>query len=101
MGDPDTPKLLHSIRELPKDAQTISQETGVPLSSVYRKLATLRNVGLAFVKSFKITPEGKRQDMYISGVIEVRIGMGGAQIEVELFPTHENAERIWFELFKS
>ena len=101
MGDPDTAQLLHVIRSDAKDAQTISTETGVPLSSVYRKIAMLKMAGLIFMSSFRMTPEGKRQDMFLSAVADVKIGFLGDQIEVELIPTQQNAARIWFELFKS
>ena len=101
MGDVDTPRLLHTISGVPKDAQAISDAAGIPLSSVYRKLATLRSVGLAMVKSFEITPEGKRQDLFVSAVTEVRIRVDGDEVELELIPTKESADRIWFDLFKS
>ena len=101
IGDPESTKILHSIRTTPKDAQVISNEIGIPLSSVYRKLANLRSSGLAIISSFRTTPEGKRQDLLVSAVNEVRILMVGEHIEVDLVPTQENATRIWFELFKS
>lgn len=99
LGDPDSPKILHGIRLVPKNAQTISMETGVPLSSIYRKLSLLRSAGLTIVKSFEITAEGKRQDLFLSAVSEVRIGVSGEQIHLELIPTEESASRIWFKLF--
>ena len=99
IGDPDSPKILHSIRSLPKNAQSISEETGIPLSSAYRKLATLRGAGLAYVKSFEVTLEGKRQELYMASVLEVRIGIMGDQLEIELVPTNESVTRLWFKLF--
>ena len=99
MGDADSPRILHAIRGVPKNAQEISGETGIPLSSIYRKLAILKNAGLAYVKSFEITQEGKRQDLFVAAVTEVRINMNGERVELELIPTHENAERLWFRLF--
>ena len=99
MGDPDSPRILHRIRDEPKTAQRISNETGVPLSSIYRKLAALRSAGLAMVKSFEITEEGKRQDVFVSAVTEVRIAVSQDQIQIELVPTEESASRIWFKLF--
>jgi DNA-binding transcriptional ArsR family regulator len=101
MGDPECATLLHSIRETPKDAQALSRETGIPLSSVYRKLANLKEAGLIITSSIRLTPEGKRQDLLISAVTEVRISFVGNDVEVDLIPTRENASRIWFELFKS
>lgn len=99
LGDPDSPKILQSIRSSPKRAQAISDEIGVPLSSVYRKLSLLKSAGLAFVESFEITPEGKRQDLYLSAITELRISVSGEQTEIELIPTSESARRMWFKLF--
>jgi len=101
MGDSESVSLLHAIRGSPKDAQTISNETGVPLSTVYRKLASLKAAALAITSSFTLTPEGKRQDLVVAAVTDVRIGISGDQIEVELTPTQQNASRIWSELFRS
>lgn len=101
IGDSESAMMLHAIRDTPKVAQTISRETGIPLSSVYRKLAGLKSAGLAIVSSFELTPEGKRQELLVSAVTEVRIGIHGDLIEVDLIPTQQNATRIWFELFKS
>jgi len=101
MGDPESTQLLHSMRHTPKDAQTLSRETGIPLSSVYRKLAALRSAGLSMTSSFVLTPEGKRQDLLVAAVTDVRIGIRGEEIEVDLTPTQQNANRIWFEMFRS
>jgi len=100
MGDLECTELLHAIRSDPKTAQILAGETGIPLSSVYRKLAMLRGAGLAITSYFRLTNEGKREDFLISGVTEVRIEISGGDIEVDLVPTGQNATRIWLELFK-
>jgi DNA-binding transcriptional ArsR family regulator len=91
--------MLHALGLVPKNAQTIADETGIPLSSIYRKLSVLRSAGLVLVKSFEITPEGKRQDLFVAAVTEVRVGLGRDEVELELIPTDESANRIWFKLF--
>jgi DNA-binding transcriptional ArsR family regulator len=99
LEDTDSSKILHSIREVPKSAEVISNEIGVPLSSIYRKLAVLRGAGLIFAKSFEITPEGKRQELLLSAVTEVKLIVSGENLEIELMPTSENATRAWLKLF--
>jgi len=101
LGDPDSPKILHALGGVPKNAQTLADEMAVPLSSMYRKLAVLKSAGLVVVKSFEITPEGKRQDLFVAAVTEVRIGLGKNEVELELIPTDESADRIWFKLFNT
>lgn len=98
LGDVDSPKILYSVRAIPKTAQDISNETDVPLSSLYRKVTALRNAGLVLAR-WEITPEGKRQDLFLSAVTEIKLKVLGEQIEVDLVPTSENANRIWFKLF--
>ena len=101
LGDPDSPRILHALGNVPKNAQTLADETEIPLSSIYRKLAVLRAAGLVLVKSSEITPEGKRQDLFAAAVTEVRMGLGKGGVELELIPTDESASRIWFKLFNS
>jgi len=99
LADPDSLRILHTVRDTAKNAQEISRGADVPLSSVYRKLSTLKSAGLAFVKSIEITQEGKRQDLYLAAVTEVRVGLAGDEIELDVIPTKESADRIWFKLF--
>ena len=99
LEDTDSSKILHCIRSAPKNAEVISSEVGVPLSSLYRKLAVLRGAGLIFAKSFEITSEGKRQDLFLSAVTEVKLIVSGDKLEIELMPTSENASRAWLKLF--
>ena len=99
LEDTDSSKILHCIRAVPKNAEVISSEVQVPLSSIYRKLAVLRGAGLIFVKSFEITSEGKRQEMFLSAVTEVKLIVSEEKVEIELMPTSENASRAWLKLF--
>jgi len=99
LEDVDSSKILHCIRTVPKSAEVISSEVGVPLSSIYRKLALLRGAGLIFLRSYEITSEGKRQDLFLSAVTEVKLIVSGDSVEIELMPTSENASRAWLKLF--
>jgi DNA-binding transcriptional ArsR family regulator len=99
LEDTDSSRILHSIRAVPKNAEVIATEVGVPLSSLYRKLAILRGAGLIFVRSFEITDEGKRQELFLSAVTEVKLIVSGERLEIELIPTEENASRAWLKLF--
>ena len=99
LEDADSSKVLHAVRAVPKNAQDISNEVAVPLSSIYRKLAILRGAGLVFVKSYEITTEGKRQELFLSAVTEVKLIVSGDKVEIELTPTSENVSRAWLKLF--
>lgn len=54
-----------------------------------------------FVKSYEITAEGKRQDLFLSSAKELRLTFSGSTIDIELTFTDEFAERLWFRMFAS
>jgi len=45
-------------------------------------------------------PEGKRQELIVGAVTDVRIAINGDLVEIELIPAQENTSRIWFKLFR-
>ena len=46
MADKYSRDLLRTTRELPKSALRISQETGIPISTVYRRIQRLQDAGV-------------------------------------------------------
>jgi predicted transcriptional regulator len=101
MADPDSPRIIQDIRNEPKGAVKISSDLDIPVSSVYRKLATLREAGLIFPKSYEITKEGKKQELYLSSVSEIKLDFRGDSIVIDLIPSTEIVNRIWVKLFGS
>jgi len=91
IGDPDSPAILRSITDSPKNARNVSEDTGIPLSSVYRKLATLKKARLARVFSYETTKEGKKQALFAASVNEVRIIVNNEDIEFGLAAAQEDA----------
>jgi len=94
-GDLDSMKILQAISKSPRTAQDVSSDTGVPLSSVYRKLAALRNAGLVYLKSSEITG-GKKRDLFASAFTEIRVVIAGERLQLNLVRTDEYAERARF-----
>jgi len=97
-GDLDSVRILHAVSTTPRTAQGVSDITGIPLSSVYRKLAGLRNAGLVYLKSSEIT-RGKKRDLFASAVDEIRVVMDEDRIVLDLVPTEEYAKRTRSEVF--
>jgi len=90
--DHDSIMMLQAVSTTPRTAQELSGNTGIPLSSVYRKLAALRKVGLVYLKSSEISG-GKKRDFFSSAVNEIRVVIDKEGIVLDLVPTEGYAER--------
>jgi len=97
-GDLDSIMILHAVSKIPQTAQDVAGKTGVPLSSVYRKLASLRKAGLVYLKSSEIA-QGRKRDLFASAVSEIRVVIDSEGIVLDLIPTEEYAERAQFVVF--
>jgi DNA-binding transcriptional ArsR family regulator len=97
-GDLDSIKILQAISSNPRTAQDISSDTGIPLSSVYRKLSALEGAGLAYLKSSEFNG-GKKRDLFASAVNEIRLVFAAERIQLDLVPTDEYAERARLRIF--
>ena len=90
--DLDSIMILQAVSTTPRTAQELSENTGIPLSSMYRKLAALKKVGLVYLKSSKISG-GKKRDFFSSAVNEIRVVIDSEGIVLDLVPTAGYAER--------
>ena len=94
MADRYSRDLLRTTRELPKSAFRISQETGIPISTVYRRIRKLRDLGLLRI-SGEITLEGKRHSLYQSKVKAISSKIAGEFINVEITPNPPSTPHNW------
>jgi len=85
MADRYSRELLRTTRELPKSALRISQETGIPISTVYRRIQRLQDAGVVRV-SGEINLEGKKHFLYQSKVKAISSKVAGEFINVEIIP---------------
>ena len=85
MADKYSRDLLRTTRELPKSALRISQETGIPISTVYRRIQKLQDAGVVRV-SGEINLEGKKHFLYQSKVKAISSKVAGEFINVEIIP---------------
>lgn len=99
MSDQDSARIIQAVRSKAKGVVAISNEVQIPVSSMYRKIAILKQAGLVFAKSYEITEDGKRQELYLSSVLEVKIDFGGSDAVIDLVPSEETVNRIWLKLF--
>ena len=84
--------ILQAVSTTPRTAQELSENTGIPLSSMYRKLAALKKVGLVYLKSSEISG-GRKRDFFSSAVNEIRVVIDTEGIVLDLVPTEGYAER--------
>jgi predicted transcriptional regulator len=78
-------EILTITRDSQKPAYKIAEETGIPISTVYRRVQKLRDLGLLRT-SGEITLEGKRHALYQSKVKAISSTMAGEFINVEITP---------------
>lgn len=99
VADPENARILVRLRSKEKSAQDVSGETGIPLSTVYRKLDELRESGLVMIARFSVT-SGKKVEFLAPTFSELRISMGEDQIRVDIVPSDETANIRWLDLFR-
>jgi len=85
MADKYSRDLLRTTREFPKSAFSIAQETGIPISTVYRRIQKLQDAGVVRV-SGEINLEGKKHFLYQSKVKAISSKIAGEFINVEIIP---------------
>jgi len=92
MADKYSRDLLRATGEVPKSAFRISQETGIPISTVYRRIQKLQDAGVVRV-SGEINLEGKKHFLYQSKVKAISSKVAGEFINVEIIPNPPTSHR--------
>jgi len=99
VADPEGVSIVMCIRTDSKSAQTISTETGIPLSTVYRKLDELKGAGLMMTEHFTFSA-GRKVDFVMTTFEQIRIKLGKDQMELEIIPSNGAASLRWLNLFR-
>jgi len=99
VADPENMQLMMSIRKESKPAQVLSAETGIPLSTVYRKLDDLKEAGLVMTEHF-IVQSGKKVDFIITTFSEIKTVIEADKVAVEMVPSTTSANVRWLSLFR-
>lgn len=69
--------VLFSVITKAKDAQSISDELNMSISTVYKILSNLENLTLVYVDKYKISDAGKKIKFYKSRIKKAEIVVGG------------------------
>ncbi len=78
-------KILSILKKDPKSAVQISEETKIPISTVYRRLQILHAVKL-LRNSGEINQNGKKSFLYKSKIKSISTFFNGDHIEIEIIP---------------
>ena len=78
--------ILFSIKRRSKLAEEISQESSIPLSTVYLKLNNLENLALIFVERIEQSEKGRRLRYFRSRISEAEISFEKSKLRIFLVP---------------
>jgi len=82
LGDLYCMTILEKVHEIPKSAVEINHETKIPISTVYRRIQILHDLGLLKV-SGTISEHGKKSFLYKSKVKSIEAKYDG-KLKVEI-----------------
>jgi len=95
--DPHSRRIVMSTIERGKTVEEIQAETGIPLSTCYRKVAGLLGSHVLFVERSILTASGKKYALYRSAIASIRIEMRLGDLSVSVSPNPEVAEKLRLE----
>ena len=84
IGDPYCRKILEITQLIPKSAVEIYSETRIPISTVYRRIQVLCDIGLVKT-SGSISEDGKKYFLYKSIFKEINLKFNGS-LEITVIP---------------
>ena len=83
LADNYSRNILNQIIEIPQSGVQISNKTGIPASTVYRKLSRMADLKLMKITGI-ISPEGKKIFLYQSKIKSVHAKFEGGFIDMEI-----------------
>jgi DNA-binding transcriptional ArsR family regulator len=94
LGDPVAVKLLSVLSRGERSGHDLVIESGLPQSSVYRKLRELQDAALVIVPRLAFTPEGRKVELFRTQVREVRVEFVRGRVRVTVLRREDSADRI-------
>ena len=85
-----TRAVLFCVKGEAKDANQISEELNISLSSVYKTVSNLEDLALIDVEKYIISKEGKKIKLYRSRIGKVEITMQNMEPILHLYPVSES-----------
>ncbi len=78
--------ILFSIKRRSKLAEEISQESNIPISTVYLKLNNMKNLAMIFVERIELSDRGRRLRYFRSRIWEAEISFEKLKLKIVLVP---------------
>jgi len=94
LGDAAALEILVALSAGERDVHSLVLQTGLPQSSVYRKLRELADGDVVSIGRFAFTPEGRKVELFRSRVREVRIGFAAGRLRVAVLRPEDGPDRI-------
>jgi hypothetical protein len=73
-------RLIMSTIDTPKTAAQVSVENNLPLSSTYKKIKKLQDVGILFIEKIELDGKGKKVVYYRSRIKSMEFNLSRDQI---------------------
>jgi len=99
ISDEPSNMIMRSAVSKGKSVEEICAETGVPLSTAYRKIGEMMARGLIFVERVKLTEAGKKHLVYRTAYSKVAIQCDPSNFSVESTPNAGVPDimyRLWY-----
>jgi hypothetical protein len=88
--------VLKCVVQNEKSALQIAAETGIPLSSVYRKIVELKEAGVIVIDNYELDGLGRKEAKYVSTVEEITLCINAGAAEVRMIPSKKATSRKTF-----
>ena len=76
-------RLIISTIDRPKTAAQVAVENDLPLSSTYKKIRKLQDVGMLFIEKIELDGKGKKVVFYRSRIKSMEFNMSQDQIPLQ------------------
>lgn len=86
LADSESRAILFSIVRKPKPVDDIAYSCGIPLTTVYKKIKTLQDLTLVYVKRTEFTDSGKRIKLYKSRISKAEVTIQKLEPRLILVP---------------
>lgn len=96
LADEYSRQILASIMDRSKSVVDISTECKIPMSTAYRRIHDLEEVGLVQVNGSVISSDGKRYYLYRSKIKAVRAIFGLDSLNVEIIPNEDMGKSAYW-----
>jgi predicted transcriptional regulator len=83
LADEDCRTLLQAANGEALSASELSERCGLPLSTTYRKVATLTEAGL-FEEQVRLCSSGKHTSEYLRSIDDITLSLTGGCIDIEI-----------------